>query len=504
MRFKAIPAAALSTLVLLISPGKPLLAADGHVEDICFGPPGSGPTSGIYNLYSAAVKLKCDYGSATAQCVDAAMNGTFAKVHNCRSTVHFDAVYFMAAALGYTQDAAYFLAAFSLGIDVIQYNPLDSCSRPMPKRYSTPSLRGFFRTVFSWGGANMHQGIPFVGFANSPPPLVQELKGISLPLYQAAKQYNGGSATGCNPFFFQGTFADYVKQCPGLAPNSHDNFYEGPIASAKRWAMGETDVLCNGGFTEIGSDGSPFTGKKCPSAGRQYGVNIVPDLTMGLNPPSGPWIVLGEQVLDFECSPNCSVPNYGTKPGTEIHASQFEQYLKAQATKNGYAKMSDGSVVPELIARMGIFLHWIADRSSHWYCTDAPGSGSVVVKRNKASYDVYTYLDTAACNWQMHGETHYWEQGVNKMAPATYGALRSIYSMLSYFRSKHIDKHPSWFRKGATLMSMDELVGTYEKPGIVFKFVMIVDPKERVKAEIRALKQYGLPAMPGFTRMCAA
>jgi hypothetical protein len=119
----------------------------------------------------------------------------------------------------------------------------------MNKKWWTPPLRGFLRTAVEFGGTNRHLGVPFVGFAKSAPPLYKALDGITYPMYQSAKTYNGGSKTGCNAEFFGQSFDSYVGQCPALAPNLHDNFYEGALASGKRWAMGQTNLLCNGGVS---------------------------------------------------------------------------------------------------------------------------------------------------------------------------------------------------------------------------------------------------------------
>lgn len=377
-----------ASLALAGLAGLAVAPVSAHVEDICINPPGIKPTSGVYNFYTIASRLGCDYGNINASCVAgvvAQSASTFSDTSNCRGHVHFNAVYFTAAALGFTQDVSYFMAAFAQAIDFVQYKGVDSCGRDMPNRFWTPPLRGFLRTATAYGGTNRHLGVPFVGFASAPPPLLKALDGVSFPLYQSAKTYNGGSKKGCDANFFKDSFDDYVGQCPALRPNLEDKFYEGSLAQGKKWAMGETNLLCNGGFTTINPKTmSPFAGSQCPT-GDEYSVDTN-ELQQGPIPLTGGGLQLGEQVIHFECSPNCTAPTYNVTK--KIYVSELPAYLKAQAKQYGYAKFADGSVVPELIVRMGIFLHWVTDRASHWYCTDAPGSGVVAVPKTHFKYDL--------------------------------------------------------------------------------------------------------------------
>lgn len=112
------------------------------------------------------------------------------------------------------------------------------------------------------------------------------------------------------------------------------------------------------------------------------------------------------------------------------------------------------------------------------------------------------YLDPNACNYLSHGQVHYWEQAVNQLAPGSYTSLQYVYRILAEFRSKYLASKPSWFRKNAKILSEEQVVGTYEKPGIMFNVTMIKEARARFQAEVRALRLYSLPPMPGFERMC--
>ena len=50
-----------------------------------------------------------------------------------------------------------------------------------------------------------------------------------------------------------------------------------------------------------------------------------------------------------------------------LYVSEMQNYFDS----GEYAKLENGDSVPEIIARMGLFLHMVHDRSSHYYCTDS-------------------------------------------------------------------------------------------------------------------------------------
>jgi hypothetical protein len=158
-----------------------------------------------------------------------------------------------------------------------------------------------------------------------------------------------------------------------------------------------------------------------------------------------------------------------------------------------------------LIARFGIFLHWLNDRSSHWYCGDAPDSGLKTVMVDDVSYNVYMYMSPTSCDFVEHGMVHYWEQAVDKpLAPGSYFALKGTYKQTKAFRDKFVSIHPEWFRQGGaeSILSMQQIVGTPQNPGVLYKTTVMVNAKDRTQAEIDALKQFDLPPLPGFEQLC--
>jgi hypothetical protein len=506
-----------------------------HIEDICVTPPGPCLKCGIYNFYTIASKLGCRYLEEDPKCVTATLiaqsKGGFNDTSNCRGIIHFNAIYFIAVALGFKPDIAYNMASFSQAIDFAQYKGVDSCGKAMDKGYWTPPMRGLLRTQRTFGGTNRHLGVPYVGLYDNITVVPSNLNTTDLnrePLFQFDKIYTGNlkkpNVRGCQKKEFTMSNRYYEETCPGLMPDFNDFFYEGALASAKKWAFGETDLLCIAGFTkENPITGSLFTGTECPDKGAQFQVNIG-SIVQGPIPITGPPMALGEQVMQFECTPNCTAETYEIVPESIVYASQLKQYLQKQATENGYAVLNDPpGAVPEIVARFGIFLHWVADRASHWYCCDASSSGVKAVKQGD-HYNLFLYLSKSACNFINHGMVHYvshtvscklflteltiiykkskWEQGVSELAPGSYYALVNTYKLVLEFRNKYIQSNPEWFRPGAKVLSLHQIVGNKANPGILYKITNIPNAVERFHAEVQALKEYNLPPMPGFETMC--
>ena len=237
---------------LLLIAMQDIPSAQAHVVDVCVAPPGNTPDSGVYNFFSGAADLGCDYRNMSAECVAAVLEDsdeTFAEYSICRGVIHFNAVYFTAAALGFTQDIAHMFAAFSQAIDYTQYAAIDSCGRNMSESWWTPPLRGLKRTTTAFGGTNRHLGVPFAGWLEDDPVLKTTEKSgeiVGRPITQRNKTYTGGSKHGCKDLDMSKSFATYAKMCPALVPDYNDYFYEGALASGRDWAFGKTNLLCNG------------------------------------------------------------------------------------------------------------------------------------------------------------------------------------------------------------------------------------------------------------------
>lgn len=78
----------------------------------------------------------------------------------------------------------------------------------------------------------------------------------------------------------------------------------------------------------------------------------------------------------------------------------------------------------------------------------------------------------------------------------------NTYKQILEFRNKFIQSNPEWFRTGAEILSLRQVVGTKANPGILYKITNIPNAEERFHAEVKALKEHKLPPMPGFEKMC--
>ena len=242
---------------------------------------------------------------------------TFAYSSPCRGAVHFDAVYAVAAALGMVPELAYWLAAYSQGIDFIQFAAVDSCGQPMPSSMWTPPLRGLMRTSAPTGGSARHLGLAY-----------------------------GSSSTN------------------GLKPNLTDYSAEGQLAGYRAWALGETELLCTNGITVPNGDGIPFGGDQCAYS-TQYEIPTASFAVQGPIPADYVPYPLGEQVINYDCldNPGCNNSAGPLIPTNQTYAHELEEYLQ----QSEFGRLKDGSAAPTAIAKMGTYMPMLADRASHYW-----------------------------------------------------------------------------------------------------------------------------------------
>jgi len=221
-----------------------------HLEDYCIA---NASATGVQNFFSQAALDKCQYASYRPKCVADVLKvsaKTFAYASPCRGAIHFDAVYIVATALGLDAEMSYWLAAFSQGIDFVQFEAVDSCGQPMSPSLWTPPMRGLMRTSSQTAGSLRHLGVPY------------------------------------------GT-----EKTSGLHPNLTDYEHEGALSQYRAWARDEVDLLCTYGITEPTTpNGSYFGGERCIGPGRwlvQHGSFIV----AGPIPATYEPFELGDQVL---------------------------------------------------------------------------------------------------------------------------------------------------------------------------------------------------------------
>ena len=303
----------LATALLFVTP------ADAFFEDLCL------PRRQADGTLSWCLQPKCPAGSnpnraCPQQVADAAT------VQPGRSMIHHDATYFIAQALGYRPDVAYWIAAYNEVTDYGDYAPIDQCgvqdsASNSGGQYITASYNGFRRTNTSTDGPLDHYVVNF-----SP---------------------NGEGTDVHGAMGVQSLYPLYYPR-PGY-PVRIDDTYQKTLANFRQWAMLPTDdpgLLCTVGLT---------AGQQCLSGRIQGSVPLLMRTSQPavatLDIPAGRKVLNWNSDTDFD---------YYTELGA---------YLK---NSNGRLWMDrEPRPVPVQLARIGMYLHVLQDTSSHaTYCGD--------------------------------------------------------------------------------------------------------------------------------------
>ena len=332
------PARWITCLVVGAAAFAPRAAA--FLEDLCLPRPGSGGEA-----LASCVRPTCPgpddpNRACPAQLLD------FATVRPGRSMIHMDSTYFLAQALGYRADVAYWIAAYNEVADYTQYVPIDQCGvqaanedaiaadttqQTAPNSgagYITARFNGFQRTNVNTDGPLDHYIVSFS------------------PNGEGTDVHGAGGVQALYPFYYPR---------PGY-PVHIDDVYQKTLADLRQWAMAPSDEpgrLCAAGlYAADGTtclDGATITGA----------VPIIQQSAAGipLNVPTGP------KVLDYEA----------TSDGTEVtYYDQLGAWLGDPARTTGTLWLAPTPTpVPVQLARLGLYLHAIQDSASHaTYCGD--------------------------------------------------------------------------------------------------------------------------------------
>jgi hypothetical protein len=323
-------------VVVLVGLTSPRPAA-AFLEDLCTK---NGKIQTCIRPFSACKETKSLPNRACpAQVVD------FARIPPGRSMIHADSTYFIAQALGYRADVAYWIAAYNEVEDYAKYAPIDQCggqatSTNSGSAYITAGFNGFQRTNAATGGPLYHYVVNF-----SP-------NGAGTDVHGA------GGVQSAYPFHYP---------TPGY-PARIDNIYQGTLYNQRQWAMqpgAGPGLLCTVGFT-VPNGSSNFSGASClldvPISGQ---VPAVEGRAAGaqINIKSGP------KVLD-------------NSNGTVLY-DQLAAYLNDKTKTQGTLWLDPAAPpVPVQVARIGLYLHTLQDTSSHsTFCGDdapSPPGGSDV------------------------------------------------------------------------------------------------------------------------------
>lgn len=399
-----------------------LAASPAHafLEDLCLPRQAGGPK------LSWCLNPTCQNPVPNRACPQQLLE--FATIKPGRSMIHADSTYFIAQALGYRADVAYWIAAYNEVTDYTQYVPIDQCgvqaanentiqngntlqtAENSGRDYITAEFNGFQRTNLMTDGPLDH--------------------------YIASYSPNGQGTDVHGAMGVQALYPLYYPR-PGY-PVHIDDTYQKTIANLRQWSLIPTNdpgVLCAVGLT--GADG------KCLSGGTITGkvpllVNPVPNQApLALNTVTGP------KILDLITNAD------GTT--TPVYYDKLESYLNDPAKTTGklWLDQTPGPV-PVQIARFGLYLHVLQDSSSHaTYCGDdapsPPGGGDIGTYMTMDANGNVTVNFGGSCGFSPHLAGHVQETGTGdaSLPLRVYVALNNTVDELIVFGNT-VAKQQGW------------------------------------------------------------
>jgi hypothetical protein len=385
-------------------------SANAFLEDICQSRRGQG--------ISFCIQPKCPAQFTVNQACPAQLL-EFATIKPGRSMIHADSTYFIAQALGYRADVAYWIAAYNEVTDYGQYKPLDQCgveasAKNSGRSFVAAAFNGFVRTN-----------------ANTDGPLDHYVVSFS-PNGQGTDVHGAGGVSALYPLHYPQ---------PGY-PVRIDDTYQKTLANARQWAMlpgRDPGLLCTVGLT------SP-DGTRCLSGTIKGQVPVIMTSTRGipLNVPAG------KKVL-----------NYDTNTKTSVYYEELGSYLNDKQKTIGTLWKDPVPVpVPVQIARIGLFLHILQDTSSHsTYCGDdapAPPGGTdpgtyMFIDPNNPKMFKLSFGSSCAASPHLAGHVQETGTGTGPLPLRDYVALNNTVDELINFGNEVARKHPGWIVNPALL-----------------------------------------------------
>lgn len=346
-------------------------------------------------------------GGALANCVtlDAGICG--ALPGRSRSLIHMDSTFYLAQALGFRKDVAYWIAAYDQATDQGQYVPFDTSLQPaptdggVPTRCITENIDGFQRSSPSTGGTGYHFVLPF--------------------------SFNDGAdldALGMTPFY---PYYQNTDSPDGGAWGSGSDFiHEGTLSHLRRWAFtsttSSTPPMCTYGFT-LGTETLGY-----------YQANQCSLLPISGNNPLNP----GAMLISTTGSPQNIT---STGPAYDQLQALLTSAFSAGRGQLWMSNVSGKEPVPAELVRMGIYLHALADTISHQPC----GEGSYAMRGDGGFQLRYQGV---GCSDSAHTLGHYQELGpgaATSVPLRTYNALDYVYRELAAFKGVMQMAHSDWF-----------------------------------------------------------
>lgn len=279
----------------------------------------------------------------------------FATLPAGRSMIHADSTYFIALALGYRSDVAYWIAAYNEVADYAQYVPIDQCGIQASNQNSIQQ-QTTIQTAPNTG--RDYITAYFNGFQRT-----NNLTDAPLDHYVVPFSPNGQGTDVHGAMGVQALYPLYYPR-PGY-PAHIDDTYQKNLANLRQWGMlkpSEPGLLCTVGLLDS-------TKTRCLTGAMITGTVPMVTLPNGNQPGVSINVAAGQKVLNLDTN---GVPTYYPK---------LQSWLDEPARTTGKLWKSPTPIpVPIQLVRIGIYLHVLQDTSSHaTYCGDdgptPPGGG---------------------------------------------------------------------------------------------------------------------------------
>lgn len=273
--------------------------------------------------------------------------------------------------------------------------------------------------------------------------------------------------SGLTRFNFRGFLLHYVipynpqqKPINGLHPNVHDAHTEVTLANMRRWVY-EDKPLCVAGITNRSPAGDYATGEGCFRPNDHFKFATISGVVPIKLEPHVFELKLAEHLIKYD----------ENNRKNSIFARQFDNYIGPNAD----------------LARLGIYLHSVADRISHHQCGDTS-----YISEPDSDNNFSAHFNKVTCSHGLHTLWHSWEIGVkqDKLPPQAQTlepALNIVYDELLAY-AKHI---------GLATPQATKL--NYKKRHISFllKALETPEPDRRVLLITKQLNDLDLTPLPG-------
>lgn len=271
----------------------------------------------------------------------------------------------LAQAVGLDPELAYFLSLYSSATDPQVLTICDACGNAMPQKYQAPSMRGTMRLGMNSGGYLSHMPAHWMGHIGN-----------------------------------------------GLDPDVHDHETEGLIASYRDWVYARDKSepfwvpighhqahheACVVGFTVPGRFGNPFSGPVCPEAGYiNSSFPMFPSGTVYMTAAEATQIWGKNNALLKTAKYITNAINYMGETPLDLNGLYLNDIGEWLEKNGNYSILDNGQQVPVPIVKFGVYLHFLADRVSHYYCTDDPASNMALIQEDPPIYQ--TTFNYGKCN----------------------------------------------------------------------------------------------------------